>query len=569
MTEPVVRKAALVELRVLEGPNLYFPRAAIKLTLDVTSLAQAPEADLRRLAEGLGIASLRAGTPLSGFRQRSLTRLVTRLVRRIAAESGTTRLGVRVRPTAQPERIVVAYPWRDRNRARALGEAVVSVLDGLGSTDVTSLIEHAAQQVSAVERGPAPTTIRPRVPVVAVTGTNGKTTTSRMIAHIAREAGHLVGWSNTDGIYVDGELVEAGDYSGPSGAGRVLAHENVDFAVTETARGGILLKGVGLVSNDVSVVTNVTADHLGLHGIDTVDQLAEVKGVVTRITKKSGWAVLNADDPRVFAMRAVTPARPWVFSRDPDSPALREVLAHGGRATTIIDGWITVLEGNRADPLVEVVDVPMTLSGLSRFNVENALAAASAGLAAGILSTYVVTGLRSFLPDAEHNPGRMNIFSLGDVSVVMDLAHNEAGLEAMIEIMRGLCAPGQRILLGLGAVGDRQDDLLEMLGEIAARDVDVLAIGHKHQYLRGRTAAELESLLRKGAERVGVTDIESYPTELESLQALVALARPGDVVGLMCHAQRQEVYDWLAAQAATPDTPEQLRSKVTRASGRD
>ena len=174
----------------------------------------------------------------------------------------------------------------------------------------------------------------------------------------------------------------------------MLAHREVDFAVTETARGGILLKGIGLVSNDVSVVTNVTADHLGLQGIDTVDQLAEVKGVVPRITKKSGWAVLNADDPRVFAMRLTTPARPWVFSRDSDSPALREVLGTAGRATTIIDGWITVLEGSRADPLVEVVDVPMTLSGLSRFNVENALAAASAALAAGIGREHVVAGLQ-------------------------------------------------------------------------------------------------------------------------------------------------------------------------------
>jgi cyanophycin synthetase len=560
--------AALVELRVLEGPNLYFPRAAIKLTLDVTALATAPEADLRLLAEGLGITAIRAGVPLSGFRQRSLTRLVTRLVRRVAAESGTTRLGVRVRPTAQPERIVVAYPWRDRNRARALGEAVASVIDGLGTADVATLVRSAARQVSSVERGPSPTTIRPRVPVVAVTGTNGKTTTSRMIAHIAREAGHLVGWSNTDGIYIDGELVEPGDYSGPSGAGRVLAHGQVDFAVTETARGGILLKGIGLVSNDVSVVTNVTADHLGLQGIDTVDQLAEVKGVVVRITKKSGWAVLNADDPRVFAMRTTTPARPWVFSRDPDSPALREILSHGGRATSVIDGWITVLEGNRADPLVEVTDVPMTLSGLSRHNVENALAAASAALGAGIARQHVVAGLRSFLPDAEHNPGRMNVFSLDEVSVVMDLAHNEAGLEAMVDIMRGLRVPGRRLLLGLGAVGDRQDDLLEMLGEIAARDTDVVAIGHKQKYLRGRTAEELESLLRAGAERVGMTDIESYPTELASLQALAAVAEPGDVVGLMCHAERQEVYDWLASQGATPDAPEQLRSKVAHAAGR-
>ena len=560
--------SALVELRVLEGPNLYFPRAAIKLTLDVTALARAPETELRLLAQQLGITSIRPGVPLSGFRQRSLTRLVTRLVRRIAAESGTTRLGVRVRPTAQPELIVVAYPWRDRNRARALGEAVASVIDGVGTEDVVALVEGAAHRVAAVERGPGPTTIRPRVPVVAVTGTNGKTTTSRMIAHIARRGGRHVGWSNTDGIYVDGELVEAGDYSGPSGAGRVLAHREVDFAVTETARGGILLKGIGLVSNDVSVVTNVTADHLGHQGIDTVDQLAEVKGVVARITKRNGWAVLNADDPRVFAMRTTTPARPWVFSRDPDSPALREVLGGGGRATTVIDGCISVLEGSRAEPILDVVDVPMTLSGLSRFNVENALAATSAALAAGIDKGHVVEGLRSFLPDAEHNPGRMNIFSLGGVSVVVDLAHNEAGLQAMLEIMRGVRAPDRRLLLGLGAVGDRQDDLLELLGEVAARDADVVVIGHKEKYLRGRTTAELEELMRAGAARVGVTGIAAYPTEVASLEALVQQAEPGDVVGLMCHAERQEVYDWLERSGATPDSPAQLRDKVGRASGR-
>ncbi len=564
---------SLVELRVLEGPNLYFPRAAIKLTLDVGALAQAPESDVRRLAERLGLRSIRAGAPVSGFRQRSIARLVTLLVRRIAADAGTTRLGIRVRPTNEAERIVVAYPWRDRSRAQALGEAVAGVIDGLagaaagadGQVDVSALVETAVAHVAGAERGPGPTTIRPRVPVVAVTGTNGKTTTSRMIAHIGREAGHLVGWSNTDGIYIDGELVEEGDYSGPSGAGRVLAHRQVNFAVTETARGGILLKGIGLASNDVSVVTNVTADHLGMQGIDTVDQLAEVKGVVPRITRKNGWAVLNADDPRVFAMRLSTPARPWVFSRDPDSPALREVLAARGRATTVIDGWITVLDGNGVDPLVEVVDVPMTLSGLSRFNVENALAAASAALAAGIDREHVVRGLCSFRPDAEHNPGRMNFFTLGEISVVMDLAHNEAGLEAMVEIMRGVRAPGRRLLLGLGAVGDRTDDLIEMLGEIAARDADLVAIGHKAKYLRDRTVEEIDGLLRTGAERVGVSDIETYPTELASLEALVAVADPGDVVGLMCHAERREVYDWLEAQGATPDSPEQLQAKVARA----
>ncbi|MGH3345965.1 MAG: Mur ligase family protein [Nocardioides sp.] len=559
---------SLVELRVLEGPNLYFPRAAVKLTLDITPLASVPAETAARFGRRIGLAEARPGEPGTGFRQRFAARALARLVRTLAAESGTSRLAVRVRPTSDPHRLVVAYPWRHRERAQVMGRAVAEVLDAVPSADVEAVVARAAATVAAAEPGEGPHTITPSVPVVAVTGTNGKTTTSRLIGHIGRTDGRLVGWSSTDGIYVDGVLVEAGDYSGPSGAGRVLAHEGVELAVTETARGGILLKGIGLTRNDVSVVTNVSADHLGLQGIDTVDQLAEVKAVVPRITRKSGWAVLNADDPRVFAMRSVVKAQPWVFSRDADSPAIREVLSHGGRATTVIDGWVSVmLPSGDADPLVELVDVPMTLAGLSRFNVENALAGASAALAVGVPRDVVVEGLRTFRTDAEHNPGRMNIFSVPEgVTVVVDLAHNEAGLEALLEVMAGVRASGGRSLLGLGAVGDRQDDLIERLGEIGAMGSDVVAICHKHRYLRGRTVEELESLLRTGAERVGVTDVPAYPTEVEALAALVARAEPGDVVGLMCHAEREAVYTWIAEHGGTSDGPEELAAKV-RAAG--
>jgi cyanophycin synthetase len=271
----------------------------------------------------------------------------------------------------------------------------------------------------------------------------------------------------------------------------------------------------------------------------------------------------------VLAMTSVVQAQPWIFSRDPDSPAVREVLSHGGgRATTVIDGWITVLApGVDPDPLVELVDVPMTLAGLSRFNIENALAAASAALAIGLSREDVVAGLTSFRPDAEHNPGRMNFFSLpGEVSVVMDLAHNEAGLEALLEIMSGVRRPGARLLLGLGAVGDRTDELIGALGEIGAKGSDVVAIGHKEWYLRGRTTDEIDGLLRAGAARVGVTDIDTHPTEVACLAALVERAQPGDVVGLMCHAERQEAYDWIAAHGGTPDSPETLSQKVRAAS---
>jgi cyanophycin synthetase len=316
-------------------------------------------------------------------------------------------------------------------------------------------------------------------------------------------------------------------------------------------------------ANDVSVVTNVSADHLGLQGIDTLDQLAEVKSVVVRITKPTGWAVLNGDDPRVFAMRSVVVARTWVFSRDPDSPSVREALNGGGRATTLLDGWICVLEPDRdPDPLIRAVDVPMTVAGLSRFNVENALAAASAALGVGLPRDAVIEGLSSFVPGPELNPGRMNVYSLGDVTVVIDLAHNEAGLEALIEVMRGLRQADGRTLIGVGTAGDRSDDIVSALGEMAARDCDVVVIVHKQRYLRGRELDDLDALYREGAARVGIDEVHSYGSELEGLQALVARAHAGDVVAVMCHADRPLLDEWLTAQGATVDGPAVIRDKA-------
>jgi cyanophycin synthetase len=553
---------------MLEGPNLYFPKAAVKLTLDLTSLLDADEEAAERFGRRIGLTNARASKPGSGFRQRFAARAIARLVRHVAADVGTLRLAVRVRPTADVHRVVVAYPWRHRGRAEALGRAVARVLDTFESSDIEAVMADVAHDVRSAELGDPPATLRPRVPVVAVTGTNGKTTTSRMIGHIGRCAGLHVGWSSTDGIYIDGELIEAGDYSGPSGAGMVLAHPEVELAVTETARGGILLRGIGIRQNDVSVVTNVTADHLGLQGIDTLDQLAEVKAVVPRITKASGWAVLNGEDPRVIAMRSVIVARPWVFSRDPDSPSIREVLSSGGRATTLIDGWICVLRpDDDPEPLVPVVDVPMTLAGLSHFNVENALAAASAALGVGMTREAVVEGLTSFAPGPELNPGRMNIYSHGDTTVVLDLAHNEAGLQALLEVMGGLTREGGRTLLGLGTAGDRTDEIMVGLGEIGARDADVVAIVHKHRYLRGRDMDELDALYREGAARVGVYELASYDSELGGLEALVARAGPGDVVAIMCHQDRELLDGWLREHGATVDTPDVIRDKVLLGAG--
>ena len=558
--------SALVELRVLDGANLYFPRPAVKLTLDLTRLLDMDEEAARSLAGQVGLNATRPGGAGTGLRQRFAARLVATLVRRVAAASGTTRLAVRSRPGGDLRRIVVAYPWRRRGRAEALGRAVASVLDAVPSADLSSVLDAAVQSVRAAEPGTTPETRRPRVPLVAVTGTNGKTTTSRMVARMGTCAGLVVGWSSTDGIYIDGELVEAGDYSGPSGAATVLDDPRVQLAVTETARGGILLRGMGVTHTDVSVVTNVSADHLGLQGVDTVDQLAEVKAVITRVVRPDGWVVLNGDDPRTFAMRLSASARAVVFSRHPGSPSLRQVLNEGGRGVTVLDGAITFL-GGRREPvaLVPVVDVPMTLAGLSHFNVENALAATGAGLSVGLSPEAVVEGLKSFRPGPQDNPGRMNVYDVRGVTVVVDLAHNEAGVAALVEVLRGLRAPGRTVRLVLGSAGDRTDEIIRSLGELGARGADRVVIGHKEHYLRGRPPEELAGLLMEGAAAVGVHDVPIHPTELAALQALVAEAAAGDVVGVMCHAERLAIEAWLSDEAATVDGPEEIRAKVLAA----
>jgi cyanophycin synthetase len=559
-------RPSLVELRVLEGANLYFPRPAVKLILDVTGVLDLSDSDARELGRALAVPAARPGAPGTGLRQRFALRVVANVVRRVARGSGTTRLAVRTRPTADLHRIVVAYPWRHRSRALALGHAVAGVLDALPARDLPAVLDAATGHVRGSDLGESPSTRMPHVPVVAVTGTNGKTTTSRMIARMGRCAGLVVGWSSTDGVYVDDVMVEPGDYSGPSGAGRVLDDERVQLAVTETARGGILLRGLGVAHNDVSVVTNVSADHLGLQGVDTVDQLAEVKAVVTRVTRPDGWVVLNGDDPRTFAMRLGARSHVCVFSRDPDSPALRTVANEGGRVITLLDGAITRVDARgEPEPLVPVVDVPMTLSGLSHVNVENALAAVGAGLGLGLPRDAVVDGLRSFRPGPEDNPGRMNVWSLGGLTVVVDLAHNEAGVVALLEVLQGLRPDGHAVRLVVGTPGDRTDDIIRGVGEIAARGADEIVVGHKAHYLRGRDPDELVALLRDGAAAVGVIDVPVHPTELAALQALVERSSAGDVVGVMCHAERTEIGGWLTASGATVDSPETIRSKVLAA----
>jgi cyanophycin synthetase len=561
------------EVRLLEGPNLYFTRPALKVVLGLPGPLALPAEALSTTAASLGLARFNPGPAGSEARQRALARLVERFLRRLAAAAGVSRVGVRTRPGSGPDEVVIAAVWRRRGRAQAIGEALAPGLTALfAGRPVEDLLADLAGSVRDARSGEGPRLLTPAVPVVAVTGTNGKTTTTRLLAHIGMTAGRRTAWSSTDGVLSQGELVERGDYSGPAGARAVLTAPGVELGILETARGGMLLKGVGVTHNDVAVVTNVSADHLGQQGIDTVDQLAEVKAIITKVTRPTGWCVLNGDDPRVWAMRAGAKGRPWVFTLDPASPAVREALGAGGRAITVSDGWVTVLDDTGgADRLAAVLDLPMTFGGLSTHNVANALAGAAAALAVGLPRDAVVEGLTSFAPDDRLNPGRMNVYTVpvedGEVTVIVDLAHNEAGLEALLDVAHGLVRPGAKVRLGLGTAGDRTDDILAALGRIAGQRADQVVLAHKAHYLRGRTLAEMEEPMRDGLAEVGVAHADSAPTELAGLQALVASAHHGDVVALMCHAERLEIVGWIGSVGGSADGAGQIRAKIRRARG--
>ncbi len=553
----------LVELRVLDGPNLYFTRPAVKLTLAVPAWLEMSEeratTNARRF-EAMRIGQ--PGAPRSEQRRRFVARLASQLTRALAAATGV-RLAVRGRPGPNPDEIVVAFPWRRRGAAEALGLESAWLVASLVTTrrSPRALIGEAAARVAGVDPGPEPTVPDPHVPVISVTGTNGKTTTVRLLAYIAWSAGRSVAYSSTDGVYSDGRLVEEGDYSGFGGAAMALAEEP-DVAVLETARGGILLRGIGVLHNDVAVVTNVSADHLDLHGIHTLDQLTEVKATITRITRPGGWDVLNADDPRVLAMRRGASGRVWLCSVDPEHPAIRDVLAEGGRAMTVLDGWMTVLERSQAHRLVAVEDVPVTIAGASLPNVHNAMAAAAAALGIGLPERAVIRGLRTFVMDPERNPGRANLFRLEGRVVVIDYAHNEAGMIGLTGLCDGLRRNGREVWIAFCTAGDRTDDIIHAFAYQAARGADHVAVAELPRYLRGRDSNDIVDRLRTGAVDGGATEVPVFQGELDALKWMVARSGRGDVVSVTALGQRPEIFAWLRRRRATRLAPAEARRLV-------
>lgn len=384
------------------------------------------------------------------------------------------------------------------------------------------------------------------VPVALVTGTNGKTTTVRMLSAIAAHAGRSVGYTSTEGIVVAGEVVEPGDWSGPGGARRVLRDQRVDLAVLECARGGMLRRGLGVPRARVGVVTNVASDHLGEWGVEDLDALAEAKLIVARAAEQM---VLNADDP-LLVRHAGTVQRPltWFTTGDASSHEASPVLQEAASKWWVEGGEIRAEVGCLVtDHVASVDEIPTTLSGAAQHNVANALAAAAAAFHLSSSNQDIAGGLRDF----KSNPGRLDRFSISGVEVLVDFAHNPHGLEALFTLVRRL--PHKRWLVTLSHGGDRsQQDLEDYARTAAEAGPDRIIVKELRKYLRGREVGEIPEILIHALLAAGYEEarIDRADSEMESVRTALDWAQPGDLLLLLTLAEREAVVGYLKTQEA-------------------
>lgn len=397
------------------------------------------------------------------------------------------------------------------------------------------------------------------VPVALVTGTNGKSTSVRLLGAIAKAAGSVAGISTTDWVRVGTELLDQGDYSGPSGARMVLRDQRVELAVLECARGGLSRRGLAVRRARVALVTNVGADHLGEWGIRDLEALADVKLVLARAVQHSGTLVLNADDP-ILSQRgaAADRARLVWFTLDPRQPLVRQHLQGGGCAATLREGVLNWEQGSRRQRVIAVDEAQFLLGGAAMHNVANALGAIGAATALGIDVEAIATGLRGFASDSVDNPGRLNRFDFGGLCVLCDFAHNPHGMRALLSMTCAL--PAKRRLVILGQAGDRDDESIRQLASLSAQaGMDRIVVKEMPEHLRGREPGAVVRLIAAELQRVGYPEdqVEFAEHELDAVRRSLEWGRPGDVLLLLLHAQRAAVLEWMSRLSAAAWRPGQ------------
>lgn len=393
-----------------------------------------------------------------------------------------------------------------------------------------------------------------RIPIIAVTGTNGKTTTTRLIAHIVRNSGYRVGYTTSDGIYIGNTLQLEGDTTGPGSAEFILRDPGVDFAVLETARGGILRSGLAFDKCDIGVITNVQEDHIGLGDINTIDEMARVKSVVAESVKPGGYAVLNADNRYSVDAAHGTDCHIAYFSMHENNPVIKQHCRKGGVAAVCENGYITIKKGEWKFRVCKIQDVPLTFEGKVSFMVQNVLAATLAAYTYGIYAEDIASSLQTFIPSAATTPGRMNIYELQDIKIMVDFAHNPDGFRGVQEFLSTVNSPFKiGIITG---TGDRRDSDLRELGRLSAQMFDHIIIRQDPHYLRGRTEEEIIYLITEGILDVNLShSYEHIPADIEPLGHAIDRAIPGSFIVALSAAVddvHEKIHRYMAKEKSEP-----------------
>lgn len=370
-----------------------------------------------------------------------------------------------------------------------------------------------------------------RIPIIAVTGTNGKTTTTRLLAYIMKGAGYTVGFTTTEGTYIGNTLIQAGDNTGPVSSQMVLRDPTVDMAVLETARGGILRAGLGFDRPDIAIVMNVTADHMGLKDIDTLEDMARVKSVVPRSVGEEGFAVLNADDELVFDMARRVYCKVALFSMEETNRHIRDHIEERGIACVYENGYVTILKGKWKVRVEKVINIPLTYSGRAAFMIQNVLAATLAAYLHGVKTEDIRVGLTTFVPSPAQTPGRLNLVEMGSFTVLIDFAHNPAGAEAL---QRFVDKFPNKVKTGVvGGTGDRRDDDIRLLGRIVARMFTSIYV-REDDDPRGRKPGETTALIIEGirSEKPEMP-VQQTESAVAAIEEALGNARKGELVVIL------------------------------------
>jgi UDP-N-acetylmuramyl tripeptide synthase len=562
----------LLDSRRLTGPNLLWDLEGAVLDVSLAGEESQPltEAWVRQAgrileavgweAEELCVRRFPGGANLAlsaqidrlytatGVNEWAFAAAVAELAGRPPSDSELAEAAARLREETEQERRPDLLALRDAaNRRR---------VSFLWDSDFVTLGRGAGSLTWAMSDLPTPREVRwdqvSDVPAVLVTGTNGKTTTVRLLAAMVRAAGAVAGTTSTDLVEVDGEILDQGDCSGPGGARTLLRDRRVEVAILETARGGLLRRGLAVTRVDAAAVTNVAADHLGEFGVNDLAALAEAKLVPARMVRPQGRVVLNADDPELRSRTGNFGAPVVWFSTDPDQPGFDDLLVAGYAGCTVEDGELVRYGEDRRQVIARLDEVPITFNGAARYNVANALCAIGLAGAIGLSLDAMREGLRSFRGTLEDNPGRGNLLDIGDVGgmqgvrVLLDYAHNPHGLAALIAFARSL--PAERRVLILGQAGDRGESEVRDLARAAwSLQPDLVIIKEMPEMLRGREAGEIPAILEDEMRRQGVPAgaLVRATDDPDAVRKALGSARPGDLVVLLVHNRRSEVLEIL------------------------